>query len=710
VADFPDSTAGADETFIFALGSVDSGAVRALQVGINERARPLGVAPVVVDGEYGPNTHQAIESLAWLLGLSGKWAKGVPQRVIDVIEDPNSRSQDEVAEGNRRARPLGEPLTAAEVGVGVAMLEAVDEWSAWIHRRVVSYTVESDLRTVVLRHSVDCDADAAVRPPADWNMGQDKLLPLTYLTKWVMSDFDLRDERNTSMPLATKRQHSTLGAGVLIALAHLVVDGVAPSGVPALMPREIDEDLRCIARADNVLAEQVWSALGRTRSSSASAARWRNELVASARFMQLAFDISQSFLLTVVLPGSQSRRRVIKFKYLRRALPPRPGAMTTAADGRLVSAPGQPEAGPRPLDQTGAGHILIKTDASVLPRDPELRTPTAAPVRGFVVRNRNDQTRFEVGWEPRGTWVVNLRPGTYEITPDLANTCALAAGQDEVELVEIKAGDTTEIKFDVIERRVEPISQSNLPDSVPREASLLIRLSRSLGLRADLVLLRLSLREGGSMHLDIRAPDGLVATRGKLVASDGELLDIVLRSGQQTSLYLPEDQPRTPQGFAQVSVRPGRLAVGTPALGTAALTATLLIALAAKWWITGSGVNEGASLGLAVPGGFAAYAAQSGAQGVAREAFPALRMLLLAPGLVCFLGAAIVAATNPDSTSGKWEISLAALCAGICALLLALVYRFTAHPPEQRPTKAAQGRRFAERFGNIESAGSGQTK
>jgi hypothetical protein len=538
----------------------------------------------------------------------------------------------------------------------------------------VSTTVEDDLRTFVHRHSVDCDALTAINPPASWNTGDDALLPLTWFAKWVISEFDLRDERGASLPLATKRQHATISASILTCHAYLVATGKPPTDAEVLMPREVAEDIRAIARADADMAKQVWSSLGRTRSTSSEADRWRRQLVADEQFMQLSHDIANSFLLTVVLPKTASRRRVIKFKYSTPRRAPKSGA-AIGGDGRMIPRRQTDERAPVPPDASGAGHIRIETKADLMPRDPFQRSPAPMPISVFVVRNRRLNTRQLVGWERDGsTWVVNLRPGEYEICPELADTCVLVG--PEVQRVTVRARKTETVTFEVKEQRIEPIDVSEFQDNVPPRSRFHVQVARSIGIRAIPVLIDVPLNIGGSVHFDVRAPDGLTITRAKLVArkaraeptsgpstadQDATILDIVLHSSQNASLYVPEDHMRTGRALAQISVRPNRQTIGNSALATAILAAVLLMALAAKWWITEKGVEAGAALGLAVPGGFAAYAAQGGGSRVIREATAALRILVVAPGVVCFAGAAIVAGTELKSSTGMGDLAVGTL-------------------------------------------------
>jgi len=137
------------------------------------------------------------------------------------------------------------------------------------------------------------------------------------VSKWKMTDFDLRNESGASLPLASRRQHGTMSVAMLMCLATAVVEGQPPTSASRtrVMPREIEEDIRAIAREEADVAWHVWSGLGITRSGSTEARRWRRNLVESTRFMDLAYDLSRSFLLTVVLPATPQRRRVIKFQY-----------------------------------------------------------------------------------------------------------------------------------------------------------------------------------------------------------------------------------------------------------------------------------------------------------------------------------------------------------------------------------------------------------
>lgn len=695
----------------FALGDRDDPSdppqteIRELQILASRLARDLGVTPVLDDGIYGRDTHEAVQSIAWFLGLTEELRDGLSHAVWSAVTDPGDRSKGALSRATERGREMGTPLSPGEVVLGAPLLSAIDGWGNWIYRRVEAQVISGDLRRVRRHQSVDCDASRAIPPPAEWSMAGHGLLPLTWVTKWKMTDFDLRDEAGASLPLASRKQHGTMSAAMLMCLATSVIEGQPPTSDKRtrIVPREIEEDIRAIAREEADVAWHVWSGLGVTRSGSDEARRWRRLLVESARFMDLAYDLSQSFLLTVVLPSTAHHRRIVKFRYAALGRSPSLTASSIDRSARAaLSVPLEDAQDDHLTDRSGVGHLHIHTSAQTIPRDPRRGAPAPMPVRGFHVCNHAAAVRRFVSWSPGAPSVVaNLVPGDYEITPHLADTCVLEGPpvlQESVAARQIK-----EVVVEVRELRVAPRKDYDVVAAlVPRDRWWL-RVSRNLGLRSSTVLLERNLAQGGSVHLDVVAPEGMQVTRAKLVGANGQILDIVLESSERVSLYVPLAHADDPRACVLVNMRPRPDSAIYGAAVTGLLASGLLVVLAALWWVQGHSVPEAAAAALAVPGGFATYVAQGVNAKTSGLGASWLQGVALAPGFAAFAGAAIVVASGSTSVAGRFELTGAAILALVATMTLMVVLRCAMKPPEQRPTLEAQGPRFAKRYAAVQA-------
>jgi murein DD-endopeptidase MepM/ murein hydrolase activator NlpD len=86
--------------------------VEALQQALNRRLLARDLAPILVDGDYGPQTQDAYELVGWMLGLeAGTIQAGATVGAQRVIADPSTRTPEQLARARQRreerpARPL----------------------------------------------------------------------------------------------------------------------------------------------------------------------------------------------------------------------------------------------------------------------------------------------------------------------------------------------------------------------------------------------------------------------------------------------------------------------------------------------------------------------------------------------------------------------------------------------------------------------------
>jgi hypothetical protein len=673
------------------------------QQTINRHASALGISITAEDGIPGPDTREAFESVAWHLGVDGGDPLDAKSRAWEVLRNPDLRSSAERLRATRRQARRGRPLTTDELLLGIEGLHSIDEWESWVNRRVEKLLFASDLLTFRSHHSVDLNERGHLQAPSSWGLLTAALIPLTSSTKWLLTDIDLLDEAGRSMSLATRDQHGTLAASILIALAYLVGQGVAPVQAETLMPREIEEDLRAIAHEDALRAEEAWADLGNVRSASPHSAEWRMKLTTSERFMALAYDLSRTFLLSVITtqPDGKSSpttlgRRIIKLDCVRSARRPR-AAPGHSPDRRLIAATVPPSRALPSPGPDGVGHICMKTRAEFGSMTSPLITPAMpSPIRIFTVIRQPSGDGVQIPWASHSeTWAANLPVGTYEIEAHPADGYYVDGMKRRS--VTIQVGSKETVEFEMRVAHVSLRLRSSIEERAPRN-NLRRRMLRSVGLASQAIVVELQLAEGGSLHFEIGSPPGTRITRAKLVSRDGDIIDATLESSQLAHLYVPDGEERPRVGYAVINIRLQPETIIRAAATSAWLAAALLVAIATKWWVTGSGVTSGASIVLAAPGAFSLYAAQSAVEPIINPLVRGLRALALVPGACCLAAAAFIATTRVDSASGRVELSAAAAVATLSALFLSSVSMLTRHPPEQRPTLRAQGVRFEARY------------
>src|ERR1700694_5143578 len=95
-----------------------SATIARCQEAINAHAATLGVAPVAVDGRFGPDTQEAFESVAWFLGIDVTRDRGVSWHARCVLSDLALRSAHERQWAADRRTALAIPLTSQELMLG----------------------------------------------------------------------------------------------------------------------------------------------------------------------------------------------------------------------------------------------------------------------------------------------------------------------------------------------------------------------------------------------------------------------------------------------------------------------------------------------------------------------------------------------------------------------------------------------------------------
>lgn len=313
--------------------------------------------------------------------------------------------------------------------VGLLTLELLDTWTAWVKRRVeaVSFpdvatqarhiSVDFELPSTVLAAAARArrareDHDATVDPDqagvADvWVAGASRdfvLVPLTVMRKQGLTRFSLRDERGTALPLLTRDQTGAVATAVLVTFA----EGIAATG--DTLPHELRTELVSIATLPPTESTAVWEALDKAKGKeSPLCVAWRERLVTSERFMAMALDLAQNFLLLTRVEAEPGRRRIIKISYEHHLLPTSSDATATAKLRRLRRAIGW-----------GAHTERIDTPAVGLGRcfHLEVEAPEGAQV-----------TRARLRTEPRARAGTERRARRYPDFPE-----AISDGRQRVHL------------------------------------------------------------------------------------------------------------------------------------------------------------------------------------------------------------------------------------------------------------------------------------
>jgi hypothetical protein len=299
---------------------------------------------------------------------------------------------------------------SGEIAVGFAAL--LTRQAAWRHRRVETISVLSHER--VRRHvSVDFTVPAAHRDELALSEGE-WVVPLAYLAKRLLVNFDLFMEDESAVPLLRSDEAQLISRELLYVMLDLDTELAVEADVGPL--------IEWILAAGPGEEDAVDAAVGELE----------DTLGPLPGFVALAEQLTRGFLLCAVV-GDVSRRRVIKFAYDQPlARPARsvhfydtPGCTEAASYHAEVDVPDEMRArttdmidnltgevlasGPRDADRP-AIHFVAAADARVLP--------------GLIVRYGTERGRFLVP-AMLVAWVIALGltlPWLFADLPSLAGS------------------------------------------------------------------------------------------------------------------------------------------------------------------------------------------------------------------------------------------------------------------------------------------------
>lgn len=271
-------------------------------------------------------------------------------------------------------------------------------------------------------------------------------------------------------------------------------------------------------------------------------------------------------------------------------------------------------------------------------------------------------------------------------------------------------------------RRIVKLAYDEPRSPKPRRRGLS---RRGVGLGADVrVIDTPAVSYGSSYHLEFVAPDGLIITRGDLTPHVGTTLltsmtRSVRESRRRASLYLPVDLIRAQtstmlgrvQGRGGVWLRPPPSTLVRSTALLSIFTAALLLFVALRWESLADNAGIVPSLLLIVPAGLAALIARPGEASIATQLLFGVRLQAVVVALCAYLAAAVLVGgrscrpTLLGETCSNWSSTPVLLYAlfsvvALTAIMLGLVWRFSASPPEQG-LAGPRVRRWIGRLGRV---------
>ncbi|MDA0162689.1 hypothetical protein OM076_20625 [Solirubrobacter ginsenosidimutans] len=299
---------------------------------------------------------------------------------------------------------------SGEIAVGFAAL--LTRQAAWRHRRVETISVLSHER--VRRHvSVDFTVPAAHRDELALSEGE-WVVPLAYLAKRLLVNFDLFMEDEAAVPLLRSDEAQLISRELLYVMLDLDTEEAVEADVGPL--------IEWILAAGPGEEDAVDAAVGELE----------DTLGSLPGFVALAEQLTRGFLLCAVV-GDVSRRRVIKFAYDQPlARPARsvhfydtPGCTEAASYHAEVDVPDEMRARTTNMIDNLTGEVLASG-----PRDadrPAIHYVAAAEARvlpGLIVRYGTERGRFLVP-AMLVAWVIALGltlPWLFADLPSLAGS------------------------------------------------------------------------------------------------------------------------------------------------------------------------------------------------------------------------------------------------------------------------------------------------
>jgi hypothetical protein len=172
----------------------------------------------------------------------------------------------------------------------------------WVTRRVESTSFHDD-ETVRRRVSIDFALPAVTSLRSRFGQ-RAELIPLAYLKKERLRNFNLRDESGAALPALTRIENGEVAAAILEYMATRLVGRAIEGDVLA--------DIEALAYTSDAAAPALYEQLFRQDGPSRPT---RYLLSRDPPFVGLARRLAESFMLIVPLTSTGASRRVLKFAY-----------------------------------------------------------------------------------------------------------------------------------------------------------------------------------------------------------------------------------------------------------------------------------------------------------------------------------------------------------------------------------------------------------
>jgi hypothetical protein len=130
----------------------------------------------------------------------------------------------------QRAQRAASLLTPTQGLTASAIAALIIDMRSWVHRRVESAQVIDDI-AVIRRSSIDLTVPETLN---DVDVGRaltaggEGFIPITFLNKQRLRNFDLRDEQDRPLPMLSRRDNGELATNVLIPQAEAVLQRALP--------------------------------------------------------------------------------------------------------------------------------------------------------------------------------------------------------------------------------------------------------------------------------------------------------------------------------------------------------------------------------------------------------------------------------------------------------------------------------------------------
>lgn len=624
-------------------------------------------------------------------------------------------------------------ITRDDLRLGATFLDLVSDWDAWIARRVDSfYFAGDDERVLHRRQSVDYAIPTSLTSldPSLLERYGGTPIPITFVSKWRLPEFSLRDRANNAVSLLHREESVRLATGMLVALGAFVKSNgrtvEPPATGPDAMPFKVKSSLWRIASDEPDAALQRCIDFQDTCLTEPSELAWRQALASSELFMSLAYELARGFLLVAVVPNYAEVRQILKFSYNSYVVPANRDAwsvrlsharrwlMTRHRDAidpsqwRKSSSKRRIARAARGSDETA--ELAIATSCEDAPSQLRHGAPSVASAL-VCLTGPNGKQNIRV--RPSGVVVLKgLPPGRYQVRVNPKSGYSVEPRMTEFDA---EANIVSRLHLRT-RRRTFDHRQTLAAPAIATPAWRPKRLARGTGWNSKPLAIRVRLGGGGSYHCEFEAPAGLHVTRARLISnlegneparSANEIeyrdrararyVDTVLESAQRAHLYAPIRAGGPSTGYVFLNLRPRVETIVRPATLTALLTVAVLAALAMLWISPPEGFSPDdppltlLAIILGGPGALAAYFAQAVPSRVTNAMLYGIRLLSLLPVAMSVLAAATILAWGEKAGD---PLAVVAILSGVASVGLMFTYWFAEHPREQKPTRSRQGNEF----------------